>query len=298
MKLVQLVDNLEYVNSNCWQHQLREHLAKQCQQHIMLTIQDLENMSVLPDADVLLSTLRLRSINAIKHRIPILTKGRKLYVYDQDPWESFIDTASCKGTYEALNRLADVTFLTTSQWWTDYINEHGMKAKFVKMWVKPEYCSDGVPWSSRPIRVGFKGKVHPYRQAAFEKLASLGVEVTVLKPGDYQSFLSDIAQMQFFFHEEANNWTINGEPVTNNGSWAKEIEVTSQGCFALRKHEPEAEAYLVSRIPGVKTYRNLEDIPQIIDDALADNDQSDYDSRASVDVIKRTPGWFNLTELT
>lgn len=299
MKLVQIIDDHHYLQTNCWQHQLFEHVHNQCDEHVILTRADIERGVKVPDSDVLLSTLKLRTIFKINHTLASTIGQRHVHVYEQDPWCAFVDGAPYFGAYEALTSNLNVTFINTSQWWSDYVNSLGMHSIFTRMWVKPEYCSEGIPWSSRPIRVGFKGKVHPHRQKAIQELEALGVEVTVLPSGDYSSYLQDLSQMQFFFHEESGEkWTIDGRNLgVKNCSWAKDIEIVSRGCFSLRLYEPEAEAYFASRIPAFKMFRDLKEVPRLIEDALRDGSKSDQCSRASVDFIRQTSGWFRLSDL-
>jgi len=242
----------------------------------------------LPEANVILSTLKLRTFAKRFDTLKHVLQGRHVFIYEQDPWEAFIPTGTCRGTYEALHDTLDVTFINTSSWWSNYVNSLGFRSIFTKMWMNPGYCNYGEPWSERTIRVGFKGSLHPHRLAAIEKLRAMGTEVTVLPSGNYSSFLSDLQRMQFFFHEESPN--------VANAGWAKEVEICSQGCFALRLHEDEASAYDLDRIPGMKTFQNLEQVPAIIEACLTNVD-SDVQSRKSVDIIRSIPGWFNLSDL-
>ena len=298
MKLVHLIDSPQYIATDPWQHQLCDHLRAQTDEYMMVTKDGLQYG--LQDSDVLLSTLKLRTAYALREQLAKQVGWkRKLYLYDQDPWESFVDTATYPGAYEAIAQACNVTFINTSKWWSDLVNQRGLRSIPTRMWVKPEYCDDGVPWSCRPIRVGFKGKLHPHRQAALQQLERMGVGVTVLPSGDYQSYLQDLSQMQFFFHEESGEkWSIKGKPLAvKNCSWAKDIEIACRGCFALRLNEPEAAFYRSGEIPGIKVFNDISEVPKIIEDALNHPDRSDLESRQSVEYIRQAHGWFNLNDL-
>lgn len=294
MKLVQIVDSLEYIRDNCWQHQLYERLHSQCDEHVVLTRAQLGSLE-LPDNDVLLSTLKLRTAVSV---LPSLNlRDRRIFVYDQDPWEALTDQAGFPGAYQSLASQLNVTFINTSKWWSDYVNSLGIRSIFTRMWVKPEYCSEGIPWSSRPIQVGFKGTVHPHRRKAIQELETLGVRVTVLPPSDYSGFLCDLSKMQFFFHEElGERWTINGDYIIKNCGWAKEIEIASQGCFALRRAEPEMHAYGYPELRSIVPYSDVKEVPELIK-AYVESPNTDQVSRDSVKYVRDHSGWFELKTL-
>ena len=299
MRLVQLVDTRAYAQSNCWQHQLLSCLRSQCDDHLIIEANSLSQHNfVMPKADVYLSTLKLRTLNRTRERIQRCLNDRLLYVYDQDPWENFIDQGSCHGTYEWFRENVNVgSFILTSRWWTDYVASLGFKTTFTQMWLDSSLCDYGITWQSRPVTVGFMGTLHPYRKRSIEELQKMNVEVKVFSSKGYGDYLKTVSQMKFFFHEEAqSSWTIRGVPVGQNALWAKEIEIAAQGCFPLRQYEPEAEAYFASQIPGIKTFQSINDVPGIIQQALNDPLANER-SRASVDFIKSHRGWFSLSDL-
>ena len=297
MKLIQLVDSLEYVRTNCWQHQLMNHLSKEASEHKIVTLAELATSS-LPDTDIILSTLKLRSLARECKLLKSRLGDRQVFIYEQDPWENFTDQGSCRGTYEWCRENLNVkSFIITSQWWADYVASQGFKTRFTQMWMNDILCDEGTPWSSRPINVGFMGTLHPHRKKAIAELARLGIDVQVFPSKSYDEYLNTLSQMQFFFHDEASaNWTIDGKLIEQNALWAKEIEIASRGCFALRQYESEAEAYMAGQIPCILPFLDIADLPGIIRTAL-ENPMSDAYSKISVEMIRSHRGWFKLTDL-
>lgn len=292
MRVAQLVDDLEYVNTNCWQHQLVEALQEHCQLDLFV----LGKHRFDPQSyNVILSTLKLRTLDTRRSNIKELIGDRQLLVYDQDPWESFIDTAHYRGAYERIAQTLNVaSFLTTSQHWVDRIVKTGLPSDLIRMWMLPRYCDEGTTWSDRPIKVGFKGTLHPYRRRYFEQLKQLGVDVTVLPSGRYNEWLKDLSTMQFFIHfEDDNPWSIDGKQIVKNCCWAKEIEVASRGCFTIREAEPESTAYFIGQIPSVLTYSDLSEVPALIAGTLNDS-SSNEKSRAGVEFVRARPAWQDL----
>lgn len=297
MRLIQIVDSVEYVNNNCWQSQLLQHLRSQCNEHIFVTRQDLVLEREIPDGDIILSTLKMRTLDSMSHVVGRKLKGRQIFIYDQDVWESFIDSGTIWGAYTRITNCMNVAaFIVTSKWWADYIATRNFRSIFTRMWLNDTLCSTGTPWIQRQTCVGFMGQLHPYRASAIEKLQHLGVAVTVKSSSKYNVFLDQLSQMQFFFHQEAERgWTIVGEPIGQNALWAKEIEIAGRGCIALRKHEDELYAYDIQEIPSVITYEDLSEVPDVIDSI--DATVADSIIQRSVEYIKTHSGWFNLNDL-
>lgn len=299
MKLVHLIDSHEYVTGNCFQHQLLEHLQDQCDDYVAVQARDIESGTQIPEGDVILNTLKLRSTFRLRSHLGKALGTRPVYVYDQDPWESFVDSGTYRGAYASIGNSMNVaSFLITSKWWSDFVMSQGYMTKFVPMWPLLKYCDEGPVWTTRSINLGFQGTLHPHRKRAVEQLRGMGLDVTVLPSNTYQNFLANLSNMQFFFHEEAGEqWTIDGKPIVKNCVWVKEIEAAARGCFALRKHEPESEAYNVKNIAGIITYSSIEEVPSIIAMKLEADELSNIDSRNSVHAIREFQGWFQLSDL-
>jgi hypothetical protein len=302
MKLVHLIDDREYVKTNCFQHMLLANLLEQCTEYVDVTVAEINSGVKIPSGDVILSTLRLRTIYRRSHQLSILLNGREIYVYDQDPWESFVDTASFKGAYENIVSKINVKFfINTSRWWTDFLNEKGFKSIFARQWPLKHYCNVGPDWSLREIKFGFKGTLHPHRKAAFEDLKKMGLDVTILPAGSYEDFLDDLNRIQFFLNEQSGEkWTIKNLPMPDGlkyTTWAKEIEIAARGTVSIRMYEPGLESYFVDKIPSIMTYRDLSEVPSIIEDALSKPTETKERIKQSVDFIRSQNGWFSLRDL-
>lgn len=296
MRLVHLIDSWEYVTTNCFQHQLLEHLAPQVDER---TFVPASHLTHIPEGDVVLSTLKVRTLWRMRDVVGKALNGRSLLVYDQDPWECFVDQATFPGAYRDIAAAVNVrSFINTSAWWSAYVRSQGFPSAFASMWPLPRYCSSEPQWSKRPIRVGYKGSMHPHRVRTITALRGMGLEVTVLPAGGYAEWLDDLSTMQFFVHDQVGDpWTIGGVPIGKECAWAKDVEVAARGCFCLRVPEAEAEAYHASSIPAMKGYASLDEVPSIVERCLSTPEASDAASRASVDFIRSQPGWFDLQQL-
>jgi hypothetical protein len=296
MKVIQLIDSLDYVKNNCWQHQIIESLSQQCE----LQLVELKSMGGVDfsSADAILSTLKLRTIDREATRIKSIIGSLPIFVYDQDPWEAFVDGASFHGAYQKISKHLNVkSFLNTSDSWVEYVKSRGFPSKLVRMWVLPRYCDEGIEWSQRPIDVGFMGTLHQYRKNFFDQLrVDFGIKVQVSPPGDYQAWLDSLSKTKFFIHnEDDKNWSINGEPIErNNCCWAKEIEVAARGCFVLRKWDPECQTYYSDKIPTILTFNDLKEIPKLINKIEDDLSVSSLASKQGVDFIRSRPAWQDL----
>lgn len=292
MKVAQLVDSKPYAYGNCWQHQIIESLQERCDLHV-IELNSLEKHD-WRQFDAVLSTLKLRTLVRELDRIKNSLAKVSLLIYEQDPWEAFIDTGGYRGAYQRIFANLQVTsFLTTSQHWSKHIRQLGMPSSFIKMWMLSKYC-DYQPWSSRPIKLGFMGTLHPYRARFFERLKLAGIDVDVRPSSSYADWLTMLSQTQFFIHNEDENvWSIDGSPIIKNCCWAKEIEVASRGCFAIRQWEPECEAYHVSQIPSIVTYINEVEIPSLIQRISSDPATDDH-SNEGVKFIKSQDAWSDL----
>lgn len=298
MKVLQLVDSLEYVRTNCYQHQLHEALALCCE----LTVVPLGDIrSHDPwSHDVILSTLKLRTIVRNVDTVAGWLAGRSITVYEQDPWESFIDTGGFRGAYQLLQeRLIVRRFLNTSQGWVDRINATlGLdRSHFVRMWVLARHCDEGLPWDRRPIDVGFMGTLHPYRQRMIDDLERLGVHTHVEPPGSYEAFLSFLSKTRFFAHAEADDgWTIGGQAITGDLPWIKDVEAAARGCFPIRRWDPGHPSYGLDDVPSVIAYQDLSDVPKLLDNVRSRPELARLASKTGVDYIRSRSAWSDLVQ--
>ncbi len=297
MKLLQIVDSLHYIVNNSFQSQLHETL-KSSFEHSIISASDLiETQHVCDRYDIILSTLKLRTLARIRHTIRNAISARHVFVYEQDPWESFTDEASFPNSYEDIVSALNVkSFLNTSKWWSNYIISRGMPSKFVKMWVLPRLCSYGKQWQQREHNIVFQGAMHEHRKHSLEALKAAGVTVTVFPSSDYASYLQTLQNSKFFIHDESSKWHIKGKEIDRNALWTKEVEIASQGCFALRNNEEE-RSYCDGN-PLVLTFDSMKDIPALVDSVHSINDTHKIDNirMSGVDMIKKDTGWMSVVE--
>lgn len=296
MRLLQVCDSREYILGNCFGVQLHATLVDAFQTVDLVPYNELYRIDV-NSYDFILLTLKLRTFPREIELLVATLASTPVWVYEQDPWESYADIASIPGTYELIrDRLNVQSFLNTSLWWSEFIRAQGVKSKFVKMWVHPKLCREH-SWESKTIELGFMGTPHPHRIVTFRALANLGCAVTVLPSQQYHEFLEVVASMKFFIHDESEGWTIKGDPIGRNALWGKEVEVASQGTFVLRNYEDEVHAYGLHENPLVLTYNSLSEIPGIIQRIQAHSpEELNAMIRDGVRQIRDNVGWMTVPE--
>ncbi|HZT24503.1 MAG TPA: hypothetical protein VFA57_02255 [Pseudolabrys sp.] len=264
--LLLLVDSRSYIRSNCYQSQLATTLKR----NFRIRMMSLRELRYAPLAnprayDVVLSVLKLRSLLAKLDLLKRFLRDRAIHVYEQDIWQAYMDDSPQRGSYEAIARTLNLKkLLLTSRWWTQFAREKGLPAVFVRMGMLPELCDAGPDWESRPIKVGFQGTLHPHRKKFFGELRSRGLDVTVLPSGSYAAYLQNLHAMGVFLHTEDAPWRVNGTLLPRNALWIKETEVAARGTFAIRDHEDEAEAYEISELPTIMTFRSVSEVPDLV----------------------------------
>jgi hypothetical protein len=292
--LLLLVDSRKYIRTNCYQHQLARTLAKNFDVR-MMSMREVRWLPLArpPRYDYILSVLRLRTLVESLDPISRLLGDAPLHIYDQDPWQGFMDDSPYRGAYSKIvSRLNVSGFLLTSMWWRDLVASRGLPAKFVRMGVIPEYCDAGPDWEARPIRVGFQGTLHSHRRVFYDRLNELGLKVDVLRSTPYEGYLSNLHRMRVYVHTEDAPWTVDGKLMPRNALWIKETEVAARGTFAIRDYEEEAEAYGISELPTVMPYRRVEDVPEIVAqiEAMRPSERRDR-MVASAEAMRRRDDW-------
>lgn len=272
--IVQLVDTVEYINSNCFQHQLAMSLRQSCDL-IQVELQSIINNDPLPAADNVISCLKQRTLDKHLSAIQRCLLDRSIVVYDQDPWHAYMDDSPYKGSYERIAGALNVkTFALTTQWWVDFLHQRGLPATFVRMWVLPSYCVSRLPYVERLEVAGFVGTVHPRRQQLLDVIDNSGIKTSVLRSNSltYGSFLDEISRLRCFVHNEDMPIFVNGQELNfNTGMWVKDIEAVSQGCFSIRNVGEGSETYF-GELPEeeghrlVKLCNRIEDVPMLIRD--------------------------------
>jgi hypothetical protein len=226
-------------------------------------------------------------------------RNTPIVVYDQDPWQSYMDDSPYKGAYDVIARHMNVaSFALTTKWWADFVASKGHPTTFVRMWVLPEYCVMPAPYSAQYVDrqhvAGFVGTVHPRRQQLLDVIEASGIKTNVLRTNSlsYQAFLSELTKLRIFVHNEDMTYRVDDQELNfNTGMWVKDVEAASQGCFSIRSRGAGAETYLEG-IETVRLYDDISEVPSIIR-AIENMDpqvrQASIDR--SVEHIRRSNKW-------
>lgn len=293
--IVQLIDSVPYIRENCFQHQLAHALGKHCRL-VQIELRDIiENKPVVAH-DGVISCLKQRTLMKHAPEARALFGSEPIVVYDQDPWQAYMDDSPYKGAYEYIAAHLNVrAFAMTTQWWVDFVKSKGHPTMFAKMGVLPEYCVPRKRYVERSALVGFVGSVHPRRRALLDVIEASGVPTSVLQTNSlmYASFLDELAKLRVFVHNEDMTYTVDdGYQLNfNTGMWVKDIEAASQGCFSIRGKGDGSMTYL----EGAETvflYDNMSEVPGIIKhiEAMDENERQSMIDR-TVGVIKGSDVW-------
>lgn len=295
--LLLLVDSRRYIRDNCYQQQLFETLSR----NFRVRTLSLKEMRFLPfvriaSYDVVLSVLRARTLQAFLKPLRRLLGTRDVMIYDQDPWQSFMDESPYKGGYtRVMSELNVRRFLVTSQWWSQWLEAKGFPVEFVRMGMLPAFCDAGPSWEERSIHLGFQGTLHPHRRAFYDQLKLLGLDVEVLPSASYANYLKALHSMRVFVHTEDAPWVVDGETLQRNSLWIKETEVAARGTFAIRDYEVEAEAYGIGELPTVFPYRRVEDVPSIVATIEGMSPQERRERmETAVETMRRRDDWMTV----
>ena len=271
-KVLHLIDDVSYVQRNCFQHQLM--LAFQRSRHKVTTrsLNDLLWGRCFKDEyDVVVSCLKQRTLKQHIDVIAPRLMDVPISVYDQDPWESFKLNGPCTGAYDEIRRHLgnDVRFCVTTEWWADYLTKQGYSSTFVSMWMLPEYCTEKVDWEHRSTSVGFFGSLHPRRKRLVTVLEDSGISVRLGKESNYQNFLNLLSDTQIFVHSEDEGFLLQSGELANMsfGMLVKDIEAAARGCWSVRNHCDEGDpgSYL-EEVETVRFYDDVKDAPDIINE--------------------------------
>ncbi|MCZ8313249.1 MAG: hypothetical protein O9320_20590 [Magnetospirillum sp.] len=299
MRVLYLVDSERYVRENCFQSQLLNGFMYcgdldilQAQPELRFRLSALRRSPA--EYDAVVCVLRQRTAFAMMRQLADFLGAAKVAVYDQDPWESFIDGSPTKGFYRLLNDSLNAEVFVTSRWWADRISKSGIDAHFVRMGMEPRWCDAGPAIEMRPVELGFKGHLHPHREAVFVALANEGMKVDIAKDRlNYAGYMSYLHNVQVFTHDESAPWICDGEEISRStGMWIKDIETAARGTFTLRNWHPEAVSYGLNDIPNILFYADPREAP----DKMAEFRRMSIEQRnamrcISVERIRRRYDW-------
>jgi len=298
-RLLLLVDSPRYIKANCYQSQLLATL-KSVYRVDMVSADAiaLGRLDGLENADRVLSVLRLRTLQRLAPILAPQLASAPVWIYEQDPWQAYMDGSPFKGSYEQIAAALNVaSFLNTSRWWSDHVKAHGLPSIFVRMGMLPKYCCIGKPWEKRKVALGFQGTVHPHRKIFFDALAGMGVSVSVFPSQSYRAYLKTLHDIRIYIHTEDDPWCLEGAWTPRNALWIKDTEVAARGCFAIRDHEGESAAYDIAELPTIFTYRQVTEVPEIIASiqAMPAQERAERMSR-SVERMRQRNDWMTVVD--
>jgi hypothetical protein len=303
-KVLILADSRKYIRNNCLQLQLHKSIKvhnKDFQvEYFYLNPKKLQNFQVFKQKSksfkFVLSTLRQRVLFNNISLISRVIGDTPLKVYDQDPWQNYIDNSSTSGCYTLLqNNFQLLNLFITSNYWSNYINNKDkIPSIFVKMGMLPDLCTTGLTQSKRRKSVEFKGTLYPHRLEAFNTMLKNGqhikINLEILKYPQYLEYLQNLA---IFVHDESGHWICGGEKIPmGTGMWWKDIEVASQGCFSIRNYHEESKTYSIENIPLIKFYQNPSEVKNIVEEifSLSEKEFNKIQS-SSVQYIAKEDNW-------
>jgi len=299
--VIQLVDSIDYVRANCFQHQLTVALGEVCNL-VQVELQTvIDGRQPKPEADSVISCLKQRTLDRYRYAVARYLDGMPVTVYDQDPWQAFMDDSPHKGAYDRIVSVVNVkTFALTTQWWVDFLRERNLPATFVRMWVLPKYCVQRPSYLDRSAIAGFVGTVHPRRQQLLDIINNAGIKTSVLRSSSlaYGPFLTELSKLRCFVHNEDMAIHVDGKELNfNTGMWVKDIEAASQGCFSIRNVGKGSDTYFgdLPMVDGkglIRLCERIEDVPQL----LTDIEKMDPSVRQTlidqtVDYIRKANKW-------
>ena len=303
-KILILADSRRYIKSDCFQSQLHQAISEHGRnfkiEYFYLEPKILNNYRFSKfnskSYKFILSTIRQRVFNKNLEYIHNLLPNVPLRVYDQDPWENYIDNSNSKGSYTSLSNTFNLSGIyVPSNFWANYIaDKENVPGYFVYMGMLPSLCNVGNIKSMRSLTPEFKGSLKVHRKEIFAKIKSYGVDVHINSQKlSYPKYLNFLKKLGIFVHDESGSWICDGQLVDRStGMWHKDLEIASQGCFSVRNYHDEHRTYDIDKLPLVKLYSSLKEVKNKIHEILdiSDNDflEMQYES---VQYIKNQNYW-------
>ena len=301
MKVLLVVDSIKYTKNNCFLAQLYSKILESSKNFSVLELSKKETFrtkliaSKISDYSHVALIARQRTISKEFTYLVNLTSDLPVVIYDQDPWQSYIDSSESYQLYKKYKSLNLTKFILTSQWWTKYVEERDQLAtKFLKMGMNSELVSEGKTFDNRKISIGFKGSVRPHRLKAINEIEKLGLKVEI-STNDlrYKKYLKYLRNVKIFTHDESGYFPTDKKPVSmSTAMWVKDVEIASQGAFVLRNYHQESETYDVSRIPTILMYESVSQAKQIVNDLFKlSPDDVALKQKTAIDYIKSQKSW-------
>lgn len=300
VELYDIVDNLDYVATNCYQHQLTEVLDASFNVK-RLTLAELERGDI-PIGSAVISRLRLRTLVNNLQTVSSALRGTRSFIYEQDTWENFLVDSPYFGSYAKINAcLSPLTFLNMSHWWAALVRSAGIPSRFIQVWTLPKYCTPPAPWSQRAHKAIFCGTLYPRRVTFFDALKQRGinVEVVPVQP-TFARYLELLSSSRLVIRCDKIDWLIDAGHgqcrVTDyNALWQRDIEVAARGCFSMREADDEGSLWGIGRIPLIVPFTTVDSaVASINRIASLSCTEADDIAHTSVDVIRSAEGWMSV----
>jgi len=303
-RVLVIADSRSYIKSNCFQKQLHKSIKDNVKNvkldYFYLEPRQLQKLSMMIKRknvySFVVSTLRQRILFRNIRLIDSLIGNTPLKLYDQDPWNNYIDNSNTYDCYNTINRnLNLLRIYVTSHYWADYISKNDkLPSAFVKMGMLPQLCNLGLDQYARGKRVEFKGTLYPHREQAFDEMIKHGLALKfdsrILEYSDYLKYLRKLA---IFVHDESGYWKCRGENVPmSTGMWVKDLEIASQGCFSVRNYHSDYQTYSLGLIPLIKFYRDPSEVKSIVEEIFALTPEASKEIQiASQQYIAQNDNW-------
>lgn len=290
MNIVHLVDDVNYVETNCYQHQLYQALKTTAD---IKTVTVVELSQTLKNVDLVISCLKQRTVNRLSSQIRTFVNDAPIVFYDQDPWQAYMDDSPYKSTYDLIRWKNLKAIAVTTEWWANYIKLDGLPGVFVRMGMLPEYCFLGPSFEDRKHKTAFIGTLHPRRKKLVSDLSSLGVNITTRHNNlSYKDYLRELSSVGIFVHNEDEPITICGlRDNMGRGLWIKDVEAAARGCFSIRNMFDGYESYC-SEIPTIMCFEDPVHARDLINEITYMNPYKREELRvASVEKIQNENSW-------
>jgi hypothetical protein len=264
MKLLVLIDSVQYVNGEIYQQHLHPVLQKM---HDCTYVELNNTQSIFHDYDHVLSALKLRTLYANVDRVKQLIGTSSITVQDYDPWVSFEDGSHYKGAYDVISsRLNVKNFMLSSVEWSNVVKSRGLPAFGVQLGVSQETCKF-TPWEERKLDVEFRGSWRESRQRNFDRLTQLGINDVWKRDfvNPYSAFLRYLDDLRVWVQFEGEPTIVDKQPIEYNALWPKAIEILSRGCFLVRNRQTEALHYKIDELPTACLVDDVEEMPSKIE---------------------------------
>lgn len=278
-KLAYIVDSMNYIKQEPYQHQLYEKLS----QMYNLDIYEMRDVSsgirLNENYDKILCCLKLKTLYANHFHLQRFLNGKSVVIYEQDPWENYRDDGLFAGTYDTLIKSLNVDFIAnTTKWWSDYGKKLGYPTEFVKMGILPRYCNVCKPFSERSHTVGFIGAVYDYRKQVLDIIRNHDIQVEIpanTRKFSYIDFLKKISDFKIYAHNEEKIFTHNGKRIPiSSGLWIKDLDAAARGCFSIRNYHSQYNSVIDENIQTVKFFGHPLDSVNVVEDILSMNEKT------------------------